>query len=117
MSWIEDNLDNHIHDDYVNRKEKKVSTISKIIDRVDTSRGAPMGRSNVIPQQYSIVDVGGHHSCLVIDGKSSRIFDCAVPMSDGAYDKGGAYWGLGKQLRVSYTKDLQYIKFYRKGDK
>lgn len=41
-----------------------------------------------------------------------RIFDCAVPMS-GDYDKGGAYWGIGKQLRVSYTKDLSYIEFYR----
>ena len=33
--------------------------------------------------------------------------------SDGAYDKGGAYWGIGKRLRVSYTKDLKYINFYR----
>jgi hypothetical protein len=44
------------------------------------------------------------------------IFDSAVPMSDGAYDRGGAYWGIGKQLRVKYTKDLTYIKFYRLGD-
>ena len=73
-----------------------------------------MGRSNVIPQEFTIVDMGGYHKFLVIDGKSKRIFDCAVPMSDGAYDKGGAYWGLGSQLRVSYTKDLQYIMFYRK---
>lgn len=94
-----------------------MKTIDKIITRVDCSRGAPMGRPNVIPQEYKIVDVGGYHKFLVVDGKSSRIFDCAVPMSDGAYDKGAAYWGIGKQLRVSYTKDLSYIKFYRRGDR
>lgn len=32
----------------------------------------------------------------------------------GAYDKGGAYWGCPENLRVKYTKDLQYIEFYRK---
>jgi len=43
-----------------------------------------------------------------------KVFDCLVPMnSEDAYDKGGAYWGRGKPLRVSYTKDLTYIKFYR----
>ena len=42
-----------------------------------------------------------------------RIFDCYVPMRDGAYDKGGAYWGIGSPLRVEYTKDLSYVKFYR----
>ena len=30
-----------------------------------------------------------------------------------AYDAGGAYWGAGSRLRVSYTKDLSYIHFYR----
>jgi hypothetical protein len=71
-------------------------TIDKIISKVDCKYGSPMGRSN--------------------EGKkpsNKKIFDCAVPMPDGCYDKGGAYWGLGKQLRVSYTKDLSYINFYR----
>lgn len=46
-----------------------------------------------------------------------KVFDCSVPLSgDGAYDKGGAYWGIGKQLRVSYTKDLSYVEFYRVGE-
>lgn len=46
-----------------------------------------------------------------------RIYDCAVPMSSaGAYDRGGAYWGFGKQLRVKYNKDLSFVKFYRLGD-
>jgi len=72
-------------------------TIDKIITEVSTKFGSPMGRSNtgVRPDE-------------------GAIFDCAVPMSScGAYDKGGAYWGIGSQLRVSYTKDLSYIEFYR----
>jgi len=71
-------------------------TIDKIITEVNTSRGAPMGRMNVGDKP-----------------KDKKVFDCAVPMIDGAYDRGGAYWGLGNQLRVSYTKDLEYINFYR----
>jgi len=31
----------------------------------------------------------------------------------GAYDKGGAYWGLGNEIRVRYNKDLTFIEFYR----
>ena len=44
-----------------------------------------------------------------------RVYDCRVPMCSccGGYDRGGAYWGLGSQLRVSYTKDLSYVRFYR----
>ncbi len=93
-------------------------TINQIVDKVNTKYGAPMGRSNVTPQNVSIV-MGGKRDFIAdpLTKKSKVIFDCAVPMSDGAYDKGGAYWGLGNQLRVSYTKDLTYIKFYRKGDK
>ena len=78
-------------------------TIDKIITKVDVSRGAPMGRFGTGDKPSN---------------PKVKIFDCAVPMSsDGAYDKGGAYWGLGRQMRVSYTKDLTYIKFYRLGEK
>jgi hypothetical protein len=73
-----------------------------------------MGRSSVKPQKYTIVTL--HRKYLVVDDKSKPIFNSAVPMSDGCYDRGGAYWGLGKQLRVEYTKDLTYIHFYRKGE-
>lgn len=75
-------------------------TINEIIYDVDCKRGAPIGRSSVGTRPTD-----------------KRVFDCAVPMSDGAYDKGGAYWGIGPQLRVAYTKDLTYIQFYRRGDK
>lgn len=71
-------------------------TINKIITKVSCKYGAPMGRANI----------GGKPEGV-------KIYDCAVPMSDGAYDNGGAYWGIGRQLRVSYTKDLSYIHFYR----
>lgn len=76
-------------------------TIDKIITKMSGKYGAPMGRGNVGTRP-----------------NDQKIYDCAVPMSsDGAYDKGGAYWGIDKQLRVSYTKDLSYIEFYRIGDK
>jgi len=87
-------------------------TIDKIITDVPPEimrRGAPMGRHNV-----------GSYEQLEKSGYAGRIYDCAVPLGcDGAYDKGGVYWGCsspGKgmgQLRVSYTKDLTYINFYR----
>lgn len=72
-------------------------TIDKIVTKVNSKFGAPMGRANV--------------GTKPTDTKV-KVFDCYVPMH-GAYDKGGAYWGLGKPLRVSYTKDLSYINFYR----
>jgi len=75
-----------------------MKTIDKIITKVDTSRGAPMGRANVGTKDDTI---------------KKHVFDCRVPMSDSAYDKGSVYWGIGKELRVSYTKDLTYIRFYR----
>jgi len=72
-------------------------TIDKIITKMPTKFGAPMGRANKGTRPTD-----------------QRIYDCRVPLSgDGAYDKGGAYWGIGPELRVSYTKDLSYIEFYR----
>lgn len=71
-------------------------TIDKIITKVDGKYGAPMGRHNVGTRP-----------------PTKKVYDCMVPMPDGCYDRGGVYWGLGKELRVSYTKDLSYINFYR----
>lgn len=74
-----------------------MKTINKIITKADCKYGAPMGRPNI-----------GHKP------KDKRIFECKVPLSsDGAYDKGGVYWGIGSELRVKYTKDLSYIEFFR----
>lgn len=76
-------------------------TIDKIITKCNCKYGAPMGRLSI--------------GELPLTTKM-KIYNCAVPMSsDGAYDIGGAYWGIdGSQLRVSYTKDLSYIHFYRR---
>ena len=72
-------------------------TLQKIIDDVSCSRGAPMGR-----QSYWVRP------------DNQRVYDRFVPMSsDGAYDIGEAYWGLGPRLRVEYTADMEYVKFYR----
>jgi len=77
-----------------------MKTIDKIITKVNCKYGAPMGRLN----KGTFLE-------------NSQYFDCFVPMSPcGAYDKGGAYWGIGKPLRVCYTKDLSYIEFYRAGE-
>ncbi len=86
--------------------------VYKVIPNVDTSRGAPMGRTNK-----------GEHPPIITSGPNGRIFkknqtiiyDKHVPMCSccGAYDQGGAYWGIDKQLRVRFTADLSYIEFYR----
>lgn len=90
-------------------------TIDKIITKVDCKYGAPMGRSSIFPKEYLILGSGDMRKRLVNyeDKTDQTIFDCKVPMIDGAYDKGGAYWGLGAELRVAYTKDLTYVHFYR----
>ena len=51
------------------------------ISKMDTSRGAPMGR----------------HSSVNLSGKCKLQ---PLPMYDGAYDRGGAYWGIGETMWV-----------------
>jgi hypothetical protein len=93
-----------------------MKTIDKIITKLNCKYGAPMGRSNKYPFLYTIKENENKRDVLIdLDSKQEKIiFDCAVPMVDGAYDRGGAYWGLGRQLRVRYTKDLTFVEFYRK---
>lgn len=88
-------------------------TLSKIIYPVNTKFGAPMGRSNV-GEFPPTVTSGPNNRILKKNNIKNKVFDSAVPMN-GAYDRGGAYWGFGSsQLRVRYTKDLTFIQFYRK---
>jgi hypothetical protein len=87
-----------------------MKTLDKIITKVSTKFGAPMGRSNV-GTKPTVMTSG--NNCKIVKRNQITFFDCAVPMYDGGYDKGGAYWGIDRQLRVSYTKDLSYIEFYR----
>lgn len=45
---------------------------------------------------------------------TGRVFDRVVPLDTGGYDRGGAYWGIGGgRLRVRYTSDLVYVRYYR----
>lgn len=93
-----------------------MKTVNKIITDVNTKYGAPMGRSNKYPFLYTIKSNVNKRDILIkLDTKKEfKVFDCAVPMSsNNAYDRGGAYWGNGNQLRVRYTKDLSFIEFYR----
>lgn len=88
-----------------------MKTIDKIITKVSCQFGAPMGRYNY-DNRIELIH-GGEAGTKKLSG--GKVYDCAVPMSnDGAYDRGGAYWGIGKQLRVKYTKDLSFVEFYRK---
>tara|TARA_R110000868_G_scaffold20888_1_gene87646 strand:+ start:1119 stop:1448 length:330 start_codon:yes stop_codon:yes gene_type:complete len=59
--------------------------------------GAPMGRENTLSRLSAHV----------------TIHDRAVPMC-GAYDRGGAYWGLGEELRCRFSSDGQYREYYRR---
>jgi len=86
-----------------------MKTIDKIITKVGSQYGAPMGRANV--DKCPISECNGQRFSYV--GKK---YDCAIPLDSGGYDRGGAYWGIGRQLRCEYNKDLTWIKFYRTGD-
>lgn len=83
--------------------------LKQIISPVSTDRGAPMGRPNV-DNRYQGKDASGKPFTT-----SSPILNDKVPMCKccGAYDIGGAYWGTGNELRVRYTKELDFIEFYR----
>ena len=63
-------------------------------------RGAPMGRP-------SIGDRSG------VTGQRIYCRRVYLPI-DGAYDKGGAYWGCGAPLYVEFTLDKSYVNFFRK---
>lgn len=85
--------------------------IATLIPEVSNRYGAPMGRSNKGTQP---VTVTSGNNGRIFKKDQTKVYDKRVPMSNcGAYDLGGAYWGIGKQLRVRFTKDLSYIEFYR----
>lgn len=76
--------------------------INRVITKVPTRFGAPMGRANI-----GSFPTGNSGGC------KPKIYDKRVPLIEG-YDKGGAYWGIGSELRVQFSSDLSYIFFYRK---
>jgi hypothetical protein len=82
----------------------------QIMYEVDTKYGAPMGRSNVGSQPIQVSrGTGRICKCDQVKVYQRRV---ALPY-DGAYDRGGAYWGCGRPLYVRFTKDLQYVEFFR----
>lgn len=86
-------------------------TIDKILTKAYSQYGAQMGRSNVGTFPPTITS---GPNCRIFKKNQTKVFECRIKLDTGGYDKGGAYWGLGSELRVQYTKDLTYIKFFRK---
>ena len=76
--------------------------------KVDSRRGAPMGRANNLPRKNFIFP---EHNEINEVWANVPYFDRKVPMSDGVYDAGGAYWGHNN-LRVRYSKDGASWQFY-----
>jgi len=91
------------------KNKMKNWNLKRVITDVNCKYGAPMGRSNV-----------GSHPVTITRGNAGRICKCDqtkvytkhVPLDQG-YDAGGAYWGIGAPLYVSFTADLSYIEFNR----
>jgi hypothetical protein len=83
--------------------------LSDIITPVSTKYGAPMGRPNVGQQPITVVS--GRNG-RIVKKNQIKVYDKRVPLTEG-YDQGGAYWGIGPELRVRFTKDLSYIEYYR----
>jgi len=63
--------------------------------QVDCKYGAPMGRSN-----YDPIPAG------------TKVYLQRVPLVDGAYDKGGAYWGGPSNLYCAWY-DNDHVIFVR----
>ncbi len=91
--------------------KKANRTIDKIITKVSCKFGAPMGRYDIDDRESETVNG------QIYKKFNGKVFDCRIDLCSGGYDKGGVYWGwgIGKQLRCSYTKDLSYVHFYRVG--
>lgn len=83
--------------------------LSEIITPVNTKYGAPMGRANVGKEPVTITRGRNGRICKC---DQVKVYEKRVPLIEG-YDKGGAYWGIGKPLHVRFTKDLSFVEFYR----
>ena len=82
-----------------------------LTERVDTRRGAPMGRGSSI-QFKEYADAVGRPTPFQSEPEPwLPVFDRKVPLTDG-YDRGGAYWGWPNNLRVRYTSGF-FHEFYR----
>lgn len=64
------------------------------LSKLNCSRGAPMGRRS-------------YHEDLDPETFNGRVHLAYVPFVDGAYDRGGAYWGCPANLYRAYFYDRQ----------
>ena len=60
-----------------------MSMKSTFITPVSSKYGAPMGR---------------HTGPEFLDVDAGKVYLSKIPLDNGGYDKGGAYWGLGETL-------------------
>lgn len=88
---------------------KYIRTIDKILTKGFNEYGAFMGRPNIDTCPKS--ECNGQQFSY-----TGTLYDAHVRLDTGGYDKGGAYWGHGRQLRVEYNKSLTWVRFYRLGD-
>jgi hypothetical protein len=70
------------------------------LKEVSSRYGAPMGRIN-----------RGHNA------SAERWYLRRVPINNGGYDRGGAYWGIGAPLWNAYTEDGETDVFFRARDR
>lgn len=70
---------------------------------VDSSRGAPMGRSGRGLGEYDILP------------NARPVYLVRCPLNNGGYDAGGAYWGLGEPLYYFSAQPEGLIDGYVRG--
>lgn len=75
-----------------------------LIGKVNGEHGSPWGRSNMEPEKLPGTNVF----------ETGKTFDRRIALDSGGYDAGGAYWGRGPELRVTYNQELTFVRFYRR---
>jgi hypothetical protein len=76
--------------------------LKDVIVKLDTKYGAPMGRASSEPDE-----TGWHQKY------KGKLYLKEVPLDEGGYDAGGAYWGIGEQLYVAYSpRNEDVVRFW-----
>ena len=87
--------------------EKTRLKLADLVTKVNSSRGAPMGRRN----ECAIGGVVTAPAKFPFEHPALKVHLRKVPLDSGGYDQGGAYWGLGTPLYVAWAcaEDLDQI--------
>lgn len=80
------------------------------VNRVLTQVNAPMGRYDIGIEPHTITS--GNNG-KIFKKHQIKIYDKPVNLTEGGYDIGGVYWGIGRPLRVRFNADLTFIQYYR----